>query len=78
MHDSSLMALALTDFKKMTLTQKLTKVYAAADNDNTGKAIHISRFCFAGETKISSLLIFTFVLIKIMTKNLTLALKLKE
>ena len=78
MHDPSLMALALTDLEKMTLTQKLTKVYAAAAADNIGKAIHMSRFCFAGEKKISSLLIFTFVFIKIMTKNLTLALKLKQ
>ena len=46
------MALALIVSEKMTKTQK---VYAAAaaddDNDDAGKAVHMSRFCFAGETK---------------------------
>ena len=54
MHDPSFMALALIVSEKMTLTQK---VYDAADADNdddndvAGKAVHMSRFCFTGETK---------------------------
>ena len=55
MHDPSFMALALIVSEKMT---EIQKVYAAADddddyddNDDAGKAIHMSRFCFAGETK---------------------------
>ena len=48
------MALALIVSEKMTLTQK---VYAADDDDDddnddddAGKAVHMSRFCFPGET----------------------------
>ena len=55
MHDPSFMALALIVSEKMT---EIQKVYAADDddddnddNDDAGKAIHMSRFCFAGETK---------------------------
>ena len=56
MHDPSFMALALIVSEKMTQIQK---VYAADDddddndddNDDAGKAVHMSRFCFAGETK---------------------------
>ena len=56
MHDPSFMALALIVSEKMTKTQK---AYAADDddddndddNDDAGKAVHMSRFCFAGETK---------------------------
>ena len=48
------MALALIVSEKMTKTQKVYAA-AAADNDDdnaaAGKAVHMSRFCFAGETK---------------------------
>ena len=48
MHDPSFMAPALIISEKMTSTQK---VYAAAADAAAGKIIHMSRFCFAGETK---------------------------
>ena len=52
MYDPSFMAPALIVSEKMT---KNKKVYAADDadddNDDAGKAVHMSRFCFAGETK---------------------------
>ena len=56
MHDQSFMALALSVSEKMTLTQNSAKVYAAndeGDDNDTQKAIHMSRFCFQGETKKS-------------------------
>ena len=55
MHDPSFMDLALIVSETMTKRKNLTKVYAADDDDDAGKAIHMSRFCFAGETKIGVL-----------------------
>ena len=53
MHDPSFMALAVIVSEKMTLNKK---VYADDDddddNDAAGKAVHMSRLCFAGETKM--------------------------
>ena len=64
MHDPSFMALALIVSEKMTSNKK---VYAADaddeddnddDNDDAGKAVHMSRFCFAGEKKTEKKNIF--------------------
>ena len=51
MHDPSFLALALIVSEKLPKRKNSTKVYAADNNDDAGKTIHMSRFCFAGETK---------------------------
>ena len=65
MHDPSFMALALIVSEKMTSNKK---VYAADaddeddnddDNDDAGKAVHMSRFCFAGEKKTEKKIFFS-------------------
>ena len=57
MHGPSFNGSIPYSFRENDLTHK--KVYAAADdeedNDDAGKAIHMPRFCFAGETKIENL-----------------------
>ena len=71
MHDPSFMACPYS-FRENDLNTK--KVYAAAadddDNDDAGKAIHMPRFCFAGETKTEILnSLFTYSRFSVILTN---------